>query len=152
MRVRRYVLCVTFTTQLQPLNLLSKIRINLHDIFELILLLSVRLLPFFLTPLLCLCHQSGSAFFPFWVFFFYQQHVMSFKSAESVDAMIGRLILCLACNLCCSSDVHNKLPQGISVIMQWQHSAGITISLTMLQLCVCVCARVCVVLLQQDSF
>lgn len=69
--------------------------------------------------------------------------MMSFKSAESVDAMIGRLMLCLACNLCCSSDVHNKLPQGISVIMQWQHSGGITISLTMLQLCVCVCARVC---------
>lgn len=65
MRVRRYVLSVTFTTQLQPLNLLSKIRLNLHDIFELILLLSVRLLPFFNTLALSLSSEWLWFFFPF---------------------------------------------------------------------------------------
>lgn len=78
------------------------------------------------------CHQTFLSFFSHFLF-----PPSAGESAESVLAMIGWLILCLACDLCCSSDVHNKLPQGISMIMQWQHSAGITTHLTTVHLCVC---------------
>lgn len=57
------------------------------------------------------------------------------------DRLAG--ILCLASDLHCSSDVHNKLPLGISMIMQWQRSTGITTSFN--HAAFCVCAYVCAV-------